>query len=133
MDPAAGDGAVRVRARCARKLTLDTDVCRSLPLLACVASASAFLSGPVAVPGTTRFQNAVNMRSGLTLRTGRTATPLKMQTATGVDTAALTKAANEARGLAMDSINAAKSGQLGLPLGCAEVRGDPPTRDLSGA
>ena len=106
----------------ARKLTCDTDVCRSLPLLACVASASAFLSGPVAVPGTTRFQSAVNMRSGLTLRTGRTATPLKMQTATGVDTAALSKAANEARGLAMDSIAAAKSGHMGLPLGCAEVR-----------
>merc|ERR1719503_185751 len=96
-------------------------VYRSLPLLACVASASAFLSGPVAVPGTTRFQSAVNMRSGLTLRTGRTATPLKMQTATGVDTAALSKAANEARGLAMDSIAAAKSGHMGLPLGCAEI------------
>jgi len=44
-----------------------------------------------------------------------------MQTATGVDTAALAKAANEARGLAMDSIAAAKSGHLGLPLGCAEI------------
>jgi transketolase len=44
-----------------------------------------------------------------------------MQTKTGVDTEALAKAANEARGLAMDSIAAAKSGHLGLPLGCAEV------------
>ncbi|EKX49564.1 hypothetical protein GUITHDRAFT_67657 [Guillardia theta CCMP2712] len=44
-----------------------------------------------------------------------------MQTATGVDIAALTRAANEARGLAMDSIAAAKSGHLGLPLGCAEI------------
>jgi hypothetical protein len=100
---------------------------RSLPFLACVASASAFLSGPVAVPGTARYSNAVSAQSGLRLRsaqTGRaTAIPaLKMQTATGVDTAALAKAANEARGLAMDSIAAAKSGHLGLPLGCAEVR-----------
>lgn len=31
------------------------------------------------------------------------------------------QAANEARGLAMDSIGAAKSGHLGLPLGCAEI------------
>jgi hypothetical protein len=101
-------------------------VYRSLPLLACVASASAFLSGPVAVPGTASFQNAVNARSGLSLRTakpGRMAAlpALKMQTATGVDTAALAKAANEARGLAMDSIAAAASGHLGLPLGCAEI------------
>jgi len=96
-------------------------VYRSLPVLACVASASAFLSGPMAVPGTTRYQSAVNMRSGLTLRSGRAASPLKMQTKTGVDTAALAKAANEARGLAMDSIAAAHSGHLGLPLGCAEI------------
>lgn len=31
------------------------------------------------------------------------------------------QAANEARGLAMDSIAAANSGHLGLPLGCAEM------------
>lgn len=42
--------------------------------------------------------------------------------ATEVDTkAALAVAANEARGLAMDSIAAAHSGHMGLPLGCAEV------------
>merc|ERR1719359_124628 len=34
---------------------------------------------------------------------------------------ALATAANEARGLAMDSIAAAKSGHLGLPLGAAEI------------
>jgi len=39
----------------------------------------------------------------------------------GLDTAALTRAANEARGLAMDSIAKAHSGHLGLPLGCAEI------------
>merc|ERR1712232_64142 len=47
---------------------------------------------------------------------------LKMSTATEVDTmAALATAANEARGLAMDSIAAAHSGHMGLPLGAAEV------------
>merc|ERR1712232_93314 len=47
---------------------------------------------------------------------------LKMSTATEVDTmAALATAANEARGLAMDSIAAAHSGHMGLPLGTAEI------------
>ncbi len=35
--------------------------------------------------------------------------------------AALSKAANEARGLAMDAVHACNSGHLGLPLGCAEI------------
>lgn len=49
------------------------------------------------------------------------ATSLK-SAATEVDKmAALATAANEARGLAMDSIAAAHSGHMGLPLGCAEV------------
>ena len=102
---------------------------QTVGFLACVASASAFLTGPAAVPGTARYNGAVNARSGLGLRVARPAVALRqnnaaslsMQTATGVDTAALAKAANEARGLAMDSIAAAKSGHLGLPLGCAEV------------
>lgn len=34
---------------------------------------------------------------------------------------ALTRAANEARGLAMDAVHACSSGHLGLPLGCAEI------------
>merc|ERR1719502_2406533 len=34
---------------------------------------------------------------------------------------ALAKAADEARGLAMDSIKKASSGHMGLPLGCAEI------------
>ncbi len=33
----------------------------------------------------------------------------------------LTKAASEARGLAIDGVNACSSGHLGLPLGCAEI------------
>src|SRR5947199_2489589 len=34
---------------------------------------------------------------------------------------ALSRAANEARGLCMDAVQASKSGHLGLPLGCAEM------------
>jgi len=34
---------------------------------------------------------------------------------------ALHRAANEARGLAMDAVHACSSGHLGLPLGCAEI------------
>lgn len=34
---------------------------------------------------------------------------------------AFTRAANEARGLAMDAVHACSSGHLGLPLGCAEI------------
>jgi transketolase len=34
---------------------------------------------------------------------------------------ALSRAANEARGLAMDAVHACQSGHLGLPLGCAEI------------
>ena len=33
----------------------------------------------------------------------------------------LSRAANEARGLCMDAVQASKSGHLGLPLGCAEI------------
>ena len=45
-----------------------------------------------------------------------------MSSAVDIDTkTALAIAANEARGLAMDSIAAAHSGHMGLPLGCAEV------------
>src|SRR5436305_13786524 len=35
--------------------------------------------------------------------------------------AILSRAANEARGLCMDAVQASKSGHLGLPLGCAEM------------
>ncbi len=38
-----------------------------------------------------------------------------------VDEKILEKAANEARGLAIDAISARASGHLGLPLGCAEI------------
>jgi transketolase len=49
-------------------------------------------------------------------------TALEMSTAIDTDTkTALATAANEARGLAMDSIAAAHSGHMGLPLGTAEI------------
>ena len=38
-----------------------------------------------------------------------------------MNTKALTIAANESRGLAMDAVHACNSGHLGLPLGCAEI------------
>ncbi|MFN2475426.1 MAG: transketolase [Chthoniobacterales bacterium] len=38
-----------------------------------------------------------------------------------LDLESLARAANEARGLAMDAVQASKSGHLGLPLGCAEI------------
>ncbi|MEQ1858593.1 MAG: transketolase [Chthoniobacteraceae bacterium] len=38
-----------------------------------------------------------------------------------LDTTALSRAANESRGLAMDAVHTCSSGHLGLPLGCAEV------------
>ena len=33
----------------------------------------------------------------------------------------LSRAANQARGLALDAVHACNSGHLGLPLGCAEI------------
>jgi len=38
-----------------------------------------------------------------------------------MNTNILNKAANEARGLAIDAVHACSSGHLGLPLGCAEI------------
>jgi transketolase len=38
-----------------------------------------------------------------------------------LDLQALSRAANEARGLTMDAVHACSSGHLGLPLGCAEI------------
>jgi len=56
------------------------------------------------------------------VRTFMPVTSLKMSAAVDTDTkVALQTAANEARGLAMDSIAAAKSGHMGLPLGAAEI------------
>src|SRR6185503_9247606 len=38
-----------------------------------------------------------------------------------LQTLLLAKAANQARGLAIDAVHACSSGHLGLPLGCAEI------------
>ncbi|KAL7564413.1 hypothetical protein ACA910_002731 [Epithemia clementina (nom. ined.)] len=58
------------------------------------------------------------LRTGFGIQNGA----LKMSTAVETDKmAALATAAKEARGLAMDSIAAAHSGHMGLPLGCAEI------------
>src|ERR1700756_5731043 len=38
-----------------------------------------------------------------------------------LNTEILSKAANQARGLCMDAVQASQSGHLGLPLGCAEI------------
>ena len=38
-----------------------------------------------------------------------------------LDLPALSRAATEARGLAMDAVHACSSGHLGLPLGCADI------------
>ena len=44
-----------------------------------------------------------------------------MSTAINDTLSILQQAATEARGLAIDSIDACSSGHLGLPLGCAEI------------
>ena len=38
-----------------------------------------------------------------------------------LQTLLLAKAANQARGLAIDAVHACSTGHLGLPLGCAEI------------
>lgn len=67
--------------------------------------------------------SSVNAFSTTPARFGvRQAMALEMATAVDADTkTALATAANEARGLAMDSIAAAHSGHMGLPLGAAEI------------
>jgi len=76
----------------------------TLAVLAACVSVDAFTASPKA-------------RFGLQMPTA-----LKMSTAVETDKkVSLATAAREARGLAMDSIAAAHSGHMGLPLGCAEV------------
>jgi len=74
-----------------------------------------------AIAGVHGFAGVTTPTTGRTFAM-REASVLKMATAVDVDTkAALATAANEARGLAMDSIAAAHSGHMGLPLGAAEI------------
>jgi len=51
----------------------------------------------------------------------RSTVSMQVADATVASPVALAKAADEARGLAIDSISKAKSGHMGLPLGCAEI------------
>jgi len=63
--------------------------------------------------------------AGATMPKGKVATrsAVQMQVSEAIvaSPAALAKAADESRGLAMDSIKKAASGHMGLPLGCAEI------------
>jgi len=77
-------------------------------------AATALMAGPVMGFAGAPLRNAA---FGVSTRPAS-----KLNMSTVVDTkAALATAANEARGLAMDSIAAAKSGHMGLPLGAAEI------------
>ncbi len=96
---------------------------KCLVLALAVGSANAFVTGPAfftksngRLAPLAKAHHAVSFAKtrNLGLRMAATAPA-------GLDTAALTRAATEARGLAMDSIAKAHSGHLGLPLGCAEV------------
>merc|ERR1719454_1320235 len=51
----------------------------------------------------------------------RSTVSMQVSEATVASPVALAKAADEARGLAIDSISKAESGHMGLPLGCAEI------------
>merc|ERR1719287_342744 len=55
------------------------------------------------------------------LTNSRAAVQMQTSEALVAQPVALAKAADEARGLAMDSIKKASSGHMGLPLGCAEI------------
>jgi transketolase len=84
--------------------------------LALLGSTQAFVPGGITVGA--KSANMINVPTS-TVRSAMK--KLEMVAASPVATEALTKAANEARGLAMDSITKAHSGHLGLPLGCAEI------------
>merc|ERR1719287_52352 len=55
------------------------------------------------------------------LTNSRAAVTMQVSEAQVAQPVALAKAADESRGLAMDSIKKASSGHMGLPLGCAEI------------
>ncbi|KAL1530720.1 hypothetical protein AB1Y20_001619 [Prymnesium parvum] len=71
-----------------------------------LAGASAFQAGGVFAPRSCVSRSKLSMQ---------------VSEATVASPVALAKAADEARGLAIDSISKAKSGHMGLPLGCAEI------------
>jgi len=59
--------------------------------------------------------------SGLRMTSQRSAARMTVELAPVAAPEALAKAADEARGLAIDSITKAESGHMGLPLGCADI------------
>merc|ERR1719284_1458892 len=69
--------------------------------------------------GTSAFQAGANLASRSAV--SRSNVAMQVSEATVASPVALAKAADEARGLAIDSISKAKSGHMGLPLGCAEI------------
>merc|ERR1719460_3466017 len=81
--------------------------------MAVLSVAVGFLAGAQA------FQAGANLapRSAVS----RSKVAMQVSEATVASPVALAKAADEARGLAIDSISKAKSGHMGLPLGCAEI------------
>merc|ERR1719478_1099037 len=80
----------------------------SVCALAILNGASAFQAG--AMPASVRAAVARPSMASMQVAEAEVASPV-----------ALAKAADEARGLAIDSISRAKSGHMGLPLGCAEI------------
>jgi len=80
------------------------------------------LAATVLSAGVHGFAGVQPKSLGRSFGTHQMISSLKMSAAVETDKmAALATAANEARGLAMDSIAAAHSGHMGLPLGAAEV------------
>merc|ERR1719478_1533981 len=80
----------------------------SVCALALLNGASAFQAG--AMPASVRAAVARPSMATMQVAEAEVASPV-----------ALAKAADEARGLAIDSISKAESGHMGLPLGCAEI------------
>merc|ERR1719478_1154471 len=80
----------------------------SVCALALLNGASAFQAG--AMPASVRAAVARPSMASMQVAEAEVASPV-----------ALAKAADEARGLAIDSISKAESGHMGLPLGCAEI------------
>ena len=100
---------------------------KCLVLALAICPSTAFVNGPAFfAKSNVKTSPLAKAHVAASFATGRTRPSLGLRMAAtapaGLDTAALTRAANEARGLAMDSIAKAHSGHLGLPLGCAEVR-----------
>merc|ERR1719183_1290649 len=67
------------------------------------------------------FSVGAALPSSMRASASRSAATMQVAEAEVASPVALAKAADEARGLAIDSIARAESGHMGLPLGCAEI------------